>query len=282
MRNILIPTDFSPNARQAFRYGLELAEELNAAITVIHYCKPGPNAVREPHLFDLDDLVQAKKQMLETFVAEADPESSVDNVVKRSLRVSTEVRAGFAAEELVKVSKTGEVDLIIMGTTGEAGWLKKVFGSVSSEVSQYAECPVLLVPPEAFYNGVENILYASNYEAIRAPILQQIIDLAEAFTANIHLVHVNENKNKGDFMLEELVLEKLLQKNVPAAFLSIKTVHSETVWQGLYEEALLRKADLLVMVTRRRKFWEAIRHQSQTKSMLRHSPIPMLILHTQD
>lgn len=36
MKNILVPTDFSENSKCAFNYALELAEQLNAAITVVH------------------------------------------------------------------------------------------------------------------------------------------------------------------------------------------------------------------------------------------------------
>jgi nucleotide-binding universal stress UspA family protein len=61
--------------------------------------------------------------------------------------VAVEVRTGIPAEELLGVAK--DADMIVMGTRGAGGFTKLLMGSVSAQVTQYARCPVVVIPPES-------------------------------------------------------------------------------------------------------------------------------------
>lgn len=57
--------------------------------------------------------------------------------------VQTKLLVGAAAKKLVDMS--GNYDLIIMGSRGLNAVSRVLVGSVSSKVSQHADCPVMLV-----------------------------------------------------------------------------------------------------------------------------------------
>jgi nucleotide-binding universal stress UspA family protein len=62
--------------------------------------------------------------------------------------VSTDIRTGDAAEQIVKFAKENQADLIVMGSRRLEGGVSKVvvaLGSVARKVSERASCPVMLV-----------------------------------------------------------------------------------------------------------------------------------------
>jgi nucleotide-binding universal stress UspA family protein len=61
---------------------------------------------------------------------------------------SITVRAvhGFPADELINAGR--DADMIVLGSRGVGGFARLLMGSVASQVSQHAHCPVLIVPPE--------------------------------------------------------------------------------------------------------------------------------------
>lgn len=53
---------------------------------------------------------------------------------------------GFPTDELINAGK--DADMIVLGSRGAGGFARLLMGSVASQVSQHAYCPVLIVPPE--------------------------------------------------------------------------------------------------------------------------------------
>ncbi len=58
--------------------------------------------------------------------------------------VSVHAVSGLPADELVKASK--DADLLVVGAWGAGGFAKLMMGSVSSQVSRHARCPIVIVP----------------------------------------------------------------------------------------------------------------------------------------
>jgi universal stress protein A len=57
--------------------------------------------------------------------------------------VTTEVRRGRAATEILGTAREWNADLIVMGTHGRTGIAHVVMGSVAEKVVRLAPCPVL-------------------------------------------------------------------------------------------------------------------------------------------
>jgi nucleotide-binding universal stress UspA family protein len=58
----------------------------------------------------------------------------------------TEIRTGYAIQEICAAIECADVDLIITSTHGQTGLKHALLGSVAEHVVRYAECPVLVVP----------------------------------------------------------------------------------------------------------------------------------------
>jgi universal stress protein A len=65
--------------------------------------------------------------------------------LSKALRVTTEVRKGYPADEVLKVQEEKGVDLIVMARLGRTGLDRFLVGSVTNKVVKGARCQVLLM-----------------------------------------------------------------------------------------------------------------------------------------
>lgn len=66
-------------------------------------------------------------------------------LAREGVTVSSDVRFGRPAEEIISFATEMKVDLIAMSTHGRSGLARWAYGSVADRVLRAAQCPVLLV-----------------------------------------------------------------------------------------------------------------------------------------
>jgi nucleotide-binding universal stress UspA family protein len=138
IRKILVPTDFSPHAAEAFRTALGLAGPLAASVVVLHVARPPAVVVDGGRL--LIDPTQAEPRDLWADLRKI--KADVPGVaVEHEVIVADRPNASHILEIL---EKTG-CDLIVMGTHGLTGLKHRLFGGVTEEVVRRARCPVMVV-----------------------------------------------------------------------------------------------------------------------------------------
>ena len=64
---------------------------------------------------------------------------------EHDVRLTSEIRAGNAAQQIVRVASDGEFDLIVMGAKGHSRIRYFLLGTTADRVSHHAPCSVLLV-----------------------------------------------------------------------------------------------------------------------------------------
>lgn len=143
LKNILVPVDFSPASKNAFRYALRFAEEFGAEVTLLHVIEPAP-ATRfaaipgfpEMPAFPETDFSEPKKN-LRALIA-----SGTNGNLERP---RWKMRTGVPSHEIVDAAKEADADLIIIATHGYTGWKHFCIGSTAERVVRAAPCPVLVV-----------------------------------------------------------------------------------------------------------------------------------------
>ena len=86
--------------------------------------------------------VKETKTMSEKILSEALEKS---RIAKPDLTISTKLVEGRQGDQIVKRSKDGSFDIIVIGSRGLGGIREFFLGSVSDWVAHNAECPVMIV-----------------------------------------------------------------------------------------------------------------------------------------
>jgi nucleotide-binding universal stress UspA family protein len=280
MKKTLVPTDFSPAAKGAFQFALDLAELQGGQVKAVHIYHPEFDPESNWLNSSFLDGVAFAKDRLDNFVREELSTAVSGGGVATEVEVEQEVITGFAVDEILELSRQKDLDLLVMGSTGERGFLEKMFGSVSTNVTQRAECPVMLVPQGVKFRGFNHIMYASNYEAAERPTLHKLVDVANAFQSNIHFVHVAEEGDSKTYQeVENRLFNVLFNGNEPSFAFNLAKIEGHSVVDGLNDYAMNHNIDLVVMVTPHRSFWEQLFHKSVTKAMTLNTKLPILVLH---
>lgn len=142
IRTILVPTDFSTCSLAGTEYAAFLARTLGASLRLFHVIYPYTNYVFIDRAgVRVSGLVEAVE---ETARQEMDALKQMDFL--RGVSVQTEVRPGYAVEEICAAAVQTKVDLIVTSTHGRTGFKRAMIGSVAEHVVRYAECSVLVVP----------------------------------------------------------------------------------------------------------------------------------------
>mgnify|MGYP006267485921 CR=1 FL=1 len=273
MKNLLIPVDFSDAARNAFHYAMAMAQQAGfEKATLAHVFLP-ESAGEADYIPPVHAIMQSRRELLNNFFNEL--KKAFDG--EFPVPVEPELLVGFPADEIAKQSEL--YDMIVMGTTGESGLLERVFGSVSSSVSQRAYCPVLLVPETVTYQPLKNLVYASHYDTQGEAVISRLMDFNRLFNAHLHFVHVKREKDAPLEVEHRELFDKLFQKGAPPFSFDIAEVAGDSVPEGLNQYAKANNAQLIVMATRHRSFWDNILHRSQTKRMALSTAFPLMVLH---
>jgi len=139
LKKILVPLDFSPLSKRAFKYAVKFAQEFGAGLTLIHIVKP-----TSPSFADLATVPAISKEELE--IAEENLRELVASARAAGVSAARSTfRVGLAAHEIVEAAKELDVDLIVIATHGYTGWKHFAIGSTAESVVRAARCPVLVV-----------------------------------------------------------------------------------------------------------------------------------------
>lgn len=140
LKKILVPIDFSPPSKNAFKYAVRFAQEFGGELTLLYVLEPqsmtGFMAIPEATAFVETDIVAAGKNL----------RSLIASVRKAKIeRPRWKVRGGLPSHEIVEAAKEMNVDLIVIATHGYTGWKHFCIGSTAERVVRAAPCPVLVV-----------------------------------------------------------------------------------------------------------------------------------------
>ncbi|HMQ46786.1 MAG TPA: universal stress protein [Saprospiraceae bacterium] len=275
MKKILVPTDFSAVANNAYKFAQQLAQSGEAEITVAHAFHPSYDFANPYVDVPVVAFEEMKREQLDNFVADQAREFAETDVAVK-VQPKSMLVVGFATEEIVRLSK--EYDLIVMGTTGSSNLLDKVFGSVSSHVARHAHCPVMLIPANCECHLFREVVFATNYQAADEILLQPILQMLDDERLNIHFAHIEKNRDV-DYKVKQMAYEQAISKGKPGTGFFYSEITSESVHHGIVQYAENVGADLIIMSTGHRSFIENLFHKSITKEVVFHTSVPLMVLH---
>ncbi|HUK94009.1 MAG TPA: universal stress protein [Gaiellaceae bacterium] len=133
---LVIATDGSPGAREALETGLALARESGAFVTFV-YVRHGPSSMLGSPLYQRS--LSEEMQHARSALAEAE-----ELALEVGVESEAEIVEGHPAERVIELAAARDADLIVVGSRGRGGIAGALLGSVSTELVQKADRPVLV------------------------------------------------------------------------------------------------------------------------------------------
>jgi nucleotide-binding universal stress UspA family protein len=145
LKKILVPTDFSQSSERALEKALDLAEEYKAKVTLLHVdenvrqCAADYCLATEEVMSAEEDNARKSRELME--------KEARTWVGKTHVEIEFDIKKGKPDQVILEEQERLGSDLIVIGTHGEKGFLKKhhILGSVADKVVHKAKSPVMVI-----------------------------------------------------------------------------------------------------------------------------------------
>jgi len=265
MKNILLPTDFSENSIRAINYAIKLFGTDDVKYTVLNTYKiyntraglSSTNLKKEMEAIAEEELQELKSEIKKNF-----PE----------IVIKLRDDFGNMIDVLSKLSNR-DYDLIVMGTKGASGVKEMFLGSNTWDVIEHVNIPLIAVPFEAEKLNIENIAVAiDTAEYSSKEKFERLIELAKKHNATVTFLRIDSPKENSSIQQNQIT-EWFQGVNV-----NFSWVKNEDIEKGIINYIHSSDCDLLVVVNRKKSFWENLFHSSLTKKLAFHSDVPLMTL----
>lgn len=275
MKTILVPTNFSEEAKNATNYAIALAKKWNARIILFHTYHVPIHITTSHNIENYENIGKREQLKLKEFT------TSYQKLIGSNIDIEYVTRSGFLIEETTTLIKEQNIDLVIMGTTGKTDKQKQHTESNIIEMINNASCPILTIPKQSSYSEVDKIVFAIDFKKISDKIsLNRLIRFANIFHSEILVFNVRDENEIPELnkAIEELVLENCLENVKHSYYFSSHPNTAEAIEHFTKEI----NADMLALVCKKHNFFEHIFHNSITEQVIHDSTIPLLTLPEQN
>jgi nucleotide-binding universal stress UspA family protein len=142
MLGIIVGIDGSAHSRRALEWAVNEAAVRHAPLTVLTVNQAAAGFLARPVTYPGDK--QRAEHAREAAQAETDSVLEKAGQESRPLSVTVQAVTGLPSEELL--SAAALADMIVVGSRGAGGFKRLLLGSVSTQVTHHAPCPVVVIP----------------------------------------------------------------------------------------------------------------------------------------
>ncbi len=275
-KNILIPTDFSPNAFNSVLYAIELFRDQECTFHIYHtYYLPTSKKgnLLIPDSLEYKKAKQNTEEEMELLKIKVSP---FVNSEKQLLLFDFEY--GFFLDLMeLKVQKEN-VDLIIMGTRGATDDKKITYGRNTIDVMEKVQhCPVMGIPPNVKIEDLNEIVFPTSFKGEwNLKELNVFLDIAKIANAQIRILHIGNEVDLSEIQREYKSQLEILLSSSEHSFHWLQNV---SIADGLLLFVKQRQSGLIAFVNRKHWFFGSIFSSPLIKTLSLHATIPLLALH---
>jgi nucleotide-binding universal stress UspA family protein len=275
MARVLIPTDFSDNAKRAERYALMLFGPSSHYTLLSTFEVPHSGATM---LISITDILQ--RDSLELLNDEmVSLEHEFPDVVDR---ITVHTEAGVPDLVVEKLSRLGRCDVVVMGTRGASGIKAALVGSNTSATVQRSHCPVLAVPDKASLKAPARILFAADNISLNKPDLPpMLLDVAREWDSEVILLNVVKESDLNRVGVAPGVSTEPLNYYEGVRH-SYRFISAEDPEEGIERFLRDNEVDMICMVNRKTDLVSRLFNRSISNRLVLHTEIPLLIIHQKD
>jgi nucleotide-binding universal stress UspA family protein len=137
-KKILVANDGSEGGKKALAAAISMAKKFEAELHCVSVKE------RPSHFAETVGEVMEEREETEKFFQRVCSES-VNQAREAGLELKCEVRAGHEVETIIRLTRDGDFDLLVVGFMGHSRVFDRIWGGTSQNLTRLAPCSVLLV-----------------------------------------------------------------------------------------------------------------------------------------
>lgn len=266
-RNILVATDFSPDADAALNQAVWLGRQCGARLVLAHTLEHLRRAAHSLTYQAKIDLLSAEGELFQKEIRRKSDEQLKQRIAALKvpeLDIRYETLLGEPFIELTHAVQQEGYDLVMTGTRGISAWKQFFVGSTAKRLIR--KCPAAVWIVKAEHAAPPKVILApSDFSEVSRKAVTAGLALARMASAQFHLLHVVDSKDVPDDLLETIPsgstvrdeIQREATDRMHAYLQSLGTDTSDIVshiawghpWQEIANAAVAQQADLITMGT---------------------------------
>lgn len=278
MKNILIPTDFSENATNAFQYAVQLMEKERCRFHLLNTYSPVSlytSTIYEYHTSAQVDLGELYKKTSEAKLSKAI--QKIKKMFPNNLHTYEPIAScNLLVEEMKQCVHTCAIDLIVMGTQGASG-LKEIFiGSQTMHAIQKTTVPIICVPSMYVYKAPKDVVFATDYElSMDNHGISIVKDICNWHTSRLIFLNAYYGVSLDQ---EQIEVREALDQYFKANAHQFQISDGMDVLEAIEDFQSKHSIDLLVMIHNRHSIFENILFVPVINKIVHHTRMPFLVI----
>lgn len=288
-KRILVPVDFSDYSFKACQIAFNLAKEINAKVKILHiYFNPYyPTALPMAEAFayqgkeeaDFQRIVEKVNRDIQKLCNKIDEKIATEEFP--SVNYSYVLKEGLPEEEIVGFAKDYKPALIVMGTRGKSQKSVDLIGSVTAEVIEMTETPVLAIPDKTSFSDfkqVKNISFLTNFSQRDLVSFAGMMDFFQTYDIKVFMTHIEDKATDKWTVIKLEGIQSYFEKQYPNISIDYKLISGQDTIGLLEEFVQEEKIDLIALTTAKRNIFSRMFKPSVSRKMLFQTDTPLFVL----
>jgi nucleotide-binding universal stress UspA family protein len=278
MKTILVPTDFSELSTHALDFAVQLAKPLKANIQLIHLeevplgdlslhlsGEASGSTVSQDTLYNAQ-LFRSNKRRLEALK---------EGYQSKEVQITAFQHGGGFLQGIQSYISSNEVDLVVIGTTGEESMQEFFTGNHTEQLIEHLSVPIISLQDQQFH-PIEDIVLGLDIEDEKytKKAFMKIRAICEALGSTLHIIDVTKSKDDEKMM-------QLLNKIAKIAGLTnymVDVIEDKSPKEALLDYAEANGAGLIVILSEAKGGLSRFIQHSFATRLTKKSAIPVLTI----
>ena len=263
MKTFIVPTDFSDTAKNAAQFAAGIASQAGDVQIILY------NAFEKKYEDRVDIMIEALEEIKAELLSK-----------NAGITVSciADAESSFT-DGLERVARHQSADMIVMGITGATRLAQLFMGSNTLTMIDKNICPVLIIPPDAKFTSIKNVVITSDFKDVEKTIpVKPLHSILNLFNPFVHVLNVDTEhyvELTEEYKAEKAKLEIILE-GYQHEFYFMRLFDFIEAISNFTEDYNI---DLIITVPKNHSFLSSLFRSSATKKLKYHTHVPMVTIH---
>lgn len=274
MNRILVPIDFTKVSFAAYNYAINLAMSMGGEVTVLHVINGSFTTTDVSFLDTMDMVYESSRQKLAYFIDDYAQKQGLEDI---DVKVHREVRFGVAGFTIADYANDHKFDYVVAGMRDNHNIIEKILGTTSTIVTKLTSCPVILIHENTKWLTPKKIIFTIDNSADFDESIARFVRFNGFFGASTDFIHIRLDDDHIE-QTKEAVIKEIFAIKKPDFSFEIKMIYGGDIVQSIVDYSIFEKADMLVMVHRKRSFLDSFFNRSLSLKTAEGLHLPVMVL----